>query len=75
MRYHLDAFFRVQFYLHSKFCPVILETSGIGHPAWNIRDVSFFNFFSSKDSLLEALQPVLMLFVRTLTYLEPKFSS
>lgn len=71
MRYHLDALLLVQFYLRSKFCSHILETAGLRHPAWHIRDFSFFDVCSSKKILLVALQ-LLMLFVRILTYFEPK---
>jgi hypothetical protein len=40
MRYQLDALFLVQFYLGSKFCLSLLNTSGLRVRGQNIRDFS-----------------------------------
>jgi hypothetical protein len=45
-RHHLDALFRTQLYLGSKFCPSVLNTIGIRVPSQYTRDLFVFSVCS-----------------------------
>jgi hypothetical protein len=69
-RYHLYALFFTQIYLGLEFYSSVLETVGLQVPTCYIRGFSIFALLLKVALLLEAFQ--LLLFVGTLTYLEPK---
>jgi hypothetical protein len=70
--YHFDALFLYQAYIGSKFSSSLLKSASVRVSARCVRDFALLNICSRKDSFLVVLPQHLMLFVGTLTYLEPK---